>query len=191
LEDLAEFLNKPLADVRTEAMTFDNTELKKEWEKYGLDIYSKSEKYLYDLWRNIGEGTLAWIQQLLLLHEKRILDFGGGAATISLLLCKNGNEVTYYDLPGIIFDFAEFRAKKRGAKLRFVDVSTVDAIIYYPDRQDWMAGGEGRTHCLAREKAGRGREGFLPQLSSSRVRLPLVQPGRAVQMPLPCEHLRY
>jgi len=36
------------------------------------------------------------------------------------------------------------------------------------DRQDRMAGGEGRTHRLAREKAGREREGILPQLPSSR-----------------------
>jgi len=120
LEDLAEFLGKPLADVKTEANTFDTPALIAEWKKYGLDIYTKSERYLYDLWRNINEATLTWIQPLLLLHEKKILDFGGGAATISLLLCKNGNEVTYYDLPGIIFDFAEFRAKKRGINLKFV-----------------------------------------------------------------------
>ena len=35
------------------------------------------------------------------------------------------------------------------------------------------------------------RHGFLPELSAPRLRLPLVRPGQAVQVPLSRKHLRY
>ena len=123
--DLSEFLNRPLEEVQKEALEFDNTILRKEWDAYGLDIYAKSEKYLYDLLRNINYATENFFRKLLLVHDKTILDFGGGAATISLLLCDK-NDVYYYDLAGIITDFAKFRAKKRGKNIKFL--TTLDSV---------------------------------------------------------------
>jgi SAM-dependent methyltransferase len=127
LEDLAEFLKLPIEQVRENAAKFDNGQLLEEWNKFGLNIYTQSTNYLYDLWRNVSnEGYKRITEPLLLLHGLDILDFGGGGGSLSLILA-NKNNVTYYDLPGTTTDFAKFRASKRHKNIKFINDLNVES----------------------------------------------------------------
>lgn len=120
LKDLSKFKVVSLKEVKKEAASYNNEKLREEWEEHGFDIYIKPKYYFYDLWRNINQGTLDFLKPLLLVQNKRILDFGGGAGLVSLLLADK-NDVTYYDLEGDLMEFTKFRAKLHNKNIRFLN----------------------------------------------------------------------
>lgn len=77
-------------------------------------FYSGARVYLYDL---ILWNTSPTFQRLLksLSYAKegeRVLDYGGGLGTVTEYLASRGCSVHYYDLKGVIRDFATWRFAK-------------------------------------------------------------------------------
>jgi len=65
---------------------------------------------------------------------KRFFEFGGGIGVFCEIMSRMGKDVYYLELPGLVFDFAQWRFKKSGLK-----VTTIEAradIIYLPGRSD-------------------------------------------------------
>jgi len=76
-------------------------------------FYGTTREYLYDLAR---WNTLPAFQKIMggLAHVRgeRVLEIGGGLGTTSEFLAANGNDVDYYDVPGVLLDFARWRFER-------------------------------------------------------------------------------
>jgi 2-polyprenyl-3-methyl-5-hydroxy-6-metoxy-1,4-benzoquinol methylase len=82
------------------------------------NFYIKVDAYIYELMaaNNIVQTLYSYYvlsQKLKKLKIKTILDYGAGAATLSILFKNLGYDVSYADLPGKLFNFAKWRIKKR------------------------------------------------------------------------------
>jgi len=73
-------------------------------------FYGSTPQYLYDL---VKWNSTPTYQRLLnyLAHVSgaRVLEFGGGIGTLAEYLAVRGNAVDYYDVPGVLLDFAAWR----------------------------------------------------------------------------------
>lgn len=121
LEDLSDFLGISLDKVKKRAKGYGTNLLRDEWEKLGHKIYSESEVYLFDIWKhNTSQRFKGFSAPLMNIHDRKILDFGGGLGTLAMILSEK-NKVYYYDVPGIISDFAKFRFNKHGSEVKVVE----------------------------------------------------------------------
>jgi SAM-dependent methyltransferase len=75
-------------------------------------FYGDTEDYVYDLirWncRPAYQRLLGELARSLALHEV-ILEVGGGLGTTAEFLAARGHRVDYYDVPGVLLDFASWR----------------------------------------------------------------------------------
>jgi 2-polyprenyl-3-methyl-5-hydroxy-6-metoxy-1,4-benzoquinol methylase len=91
--------------------------------------YQETSQYLFNLiWFEFVKETQAPIHQGLsnICRErgyKKILDFGGATAGTLRFILKNntGIQPFYYDLPGVLKKFAQFRNEKEQLGLNFID----------------------------------------------------------------------
>lgn len=85
-------------------------------------FYKETNSYIYELMaaNNIIQtlftfGTVA--QRMQRLGISKVLDYGGGAGTLSILLKKLGFAVTFADLKSKTADFAKWRFKQRNLNI--------------------------------------------------------------------------
>ena len=122
LEDLAEYLEKPVEDFVSQAKATEQLGQRwKEWKGTTEEFYKDHGNgllYLYDL---VGfnsaefykEQRMAGIKNAEHLH---ILDAGCGIGTVLLDLCWKNKNLVGYDLSETVLEFARFRANKLGAR---------------------------------------------------------------------------
>jgi SAM-dependent methyltransferase len=76
-------------------------------------FYGETPEYLYSLVKwNSTPGYQRILNALREARGEKIFEFGGGLGTSTEFLATNGNRVDYYDLPGILRDFAAWRFKR-------------------------------------------------------------------------------
>ena len=133
--DLARFLHKTPAYIKRKMRDNPVLESAKRWQGKNpqtLDeirqYYSETTEYLFELGQwNASDTFKQIINYLPDVEGLKVLDFGGGIGSLSLLLHKRGADVDYLDLPGIIFDFARFRSNGR---INFIDPLSNKSEIY-------------------------------------------------------------
>ena len=122
LEDLAEYLNKPVKDFVSQAKATEQlAERWKSWSGATEEFYKDPENgllYLYDL---VGFNSAAFYKDQRMAGIKNaehlhILDVGCGIGTILLDLSWKNKNLVGHDLSETVLDFARFRASKLGAK---------------------------------------------------------------------------
>jgi SAM-dependent methyltransferase len=76
-------------------------------------FYGTTPQYLYGLVKwNSTPAYQRLLNGLKDVHGEKILEFGGGLGTTTEFLATRGNRVDYYDLPGILLDFARWRFQR-------------------------------------------------------------------------------
>ena len=80
-------------------------------------FYKEAIEYIYDLcWFNGVESTVIQYNRIIDFcrrkHCHKILDFGAGVGTLVLLLNKVGIYTDYFDLSGVLSEFATYRFEK-------------------------------------------------------------------------------
>jgi 2-polyprenyl-3-methyl-5-hydroxy-6-metoxy-1,4-benzoquinol methylase len=108
--------------------------LKEEWESWekqgpmtderAKEFYKQTHCYMYELgeWHLFvpekRASDVELVKQVLAMHPKNVLDFGGGVGLNSLMLARAGLDVTLADLDGTSLQFAQTRAQRHGVKLK-------------------------------------------------------------------------
>ena len=73
-------------------------------------FYGSTPQYFYDLVKwNSTPAFKRLLNRLAGISNARILEFGGGIGTLAEFLSIHGNAVDYYDVPGVLLDFAAWR----------------------------------------------------------------------------------
>ena len=147
--DLARFLRKTPAYIKRKMRDSPVLKSAKIWQEKNpqtLDevrqFYSENTEYLFELaqW-NASDTFKQIINYLPTVKGLKVLDFGGGIGSLSLLLQKRGADVDYLDLPGFVSDFARFRSNGR---VSFIDslsdkreiydlIAAIDVFEHLPD----------------------------------------------------------
>src|SRR5262249_25819376 len=65
---------------------------------------------------------------------KRFFEFGGGVGVFCEIAARMGKHVYYMELPGIVFDFAQWRFKKLGLNVKAIKAKADR--IYLPGKYD-------------------------------------------------------
>lgn len=91
-------------------------------------FYKESNDYIFDLmnWHMTQRRPF----DINLIDEiknkypnaKKILDYGSGCGQNAIMLADAGYDVSMTDYEGYTFDFAKFRAKKRGLNIKYYDL---------------------------------------------------------------------
>lgn len=94
-----------------------------------LDFYSYSKYYIFDLCYGNYWSSNTYLGKALIAKNSfgKILDYGAGVGSQLIMAWNLGfKDLTYYDVNGILFDFAKFRFKKRGMCVRMISASDVE-----------------------------------------------------------------
>ena len=141
IEDFAEFSGIPLDTVAERVANFHRINAH-DW--HGLDAGSFSERaaVFYEASQNFVFGILSanptpdavvaklnrfnpHILEAIRAHPgRRFIDFGGGVGTLCEIAARSGKEVYYLDVPGIVFEFAQWRFKKLGLNVTAIEAET-------------------------------------------------------------------
>ncbi|OGX27415.1 MAG: hypothetical protein A2787_00935 [Omnitrophica WOR_2 bacterium RIFCSPHIGHO2_01_FULL_48_9] len=88
------------------------------------EYYKKNTTYIYDLpfW-NAEENRPKFLRLMMLGRLRQfgcqdILDFGAGAGDLCIELAQNGFKPVYCDLSERLYDFAQWRFKRRGLNIK-------------------------------------------------------------------------
>lgn len=114
--------------------------VKTEWEKLRPNeedkvavrkFYAQSVAYIFDLmYCSCQESTLFLLKtigdHLKNLGAQSVLDYGGGAGTLSLYLHLQKFDTTHADLEGHLFEFARQRFQKRGVKVSCLSIEKIE-----------------------------------------------------------------
>ncbi len=153
--DLAKFLHKTPAYIKRKMRDSPVLETAKRWREKSpetLDevrqFYSETTEYLFELaqW-NASDTFKQIINYLPTVKGLKVLDFGGGIGSLSLLLQKRGADVDYLDLPGLVSDFARFRSN---GGISFIDslsdkreiydlIAAIDVFEHLPDLPEQLS----------------------------------------------------
>lgn len=77
------------------------------------DFYGTTPAYFYDLVKwNTTPLFQKLLGQLAGVSGERILEIGGGIGTMTEFLATHGNRIDYYDVPGVLRDFAAWRFQR-------------------------------------------------------------------------------
>ncbi len=136
-QDVADYTNQPIEEVDRKLM---NTQmsLAKMWREHTgstYDFYDNNQECLYDdaNFNMSEEYARLRLAQLTKLMGQRILDYGCGIGTASIMLAEQGNEVIGYDINPYIIDFCNFKKKKYELKVDFTtklpDLKQFDTIV--------------------------------------------------------------
>ena len=90
------------------------------------EFYKQTKSYIYDLAGWHLYDTKKFDSDMELVNTikkagtiKNVLDFGGGVGFNAFPIAAAGFDVTLADLKSVTLDFAKFRAKKRGIKVKY------------------------------------------------------------------------
>ena len=82
------------------------------------NFYGDTHEYLYDLIKwNTSPAFQRMLTALAGIHDQYVLEIGGGLGTMSEFLAAHNNHVDYYDLPGVLRDFAAWRFKRLDGRI--------------------------------------------------------------------------
>lgn len=139
-QEIALFFDEPIEQVKGKCSQA-HFRLNRLWR----EVNPQSERHR-NLWykttdAHIYEGA-NWHQGHIDLRRKiakraygKILCFGAGIGTEGILAAQMGKDVTFYELPGLIYEFLKFRVALRGLKVKFIakELREVkrDSKIYY------------------------------------------------------------
>ena len=153
--DLAKFLQKSPAYVKRKLRDSPVLETAKRWREKSpetLDevrqFYCETAEYLFEMTQwNASDTFKQIINYLPSVEGLKVLDFGGGIGSLSLLLNKRGADVDYLDLPGLISDFARFRSNGRisfieslSDKREIYDlIAAIDVFEHLPDLPEQLS----------------------------------------------------
>jgi len=133
--DLAEFKNLTAGEIlkRGNDSREKLNELWVKGEKNHILYYSKviGEHYLYDLahWHATSSGVWKWLKAVEdNVRGKRVLDFGGGIGTYTLLLSYLGFDTTFVDINPHNEEFTRWRLKKYNLNASFELKGKYDSI---------------------------------------------------------------
>ncbi len=135
LEELSEYLERTPVDIQQEMLV--EVPVEKDWEQLKINpadpadvlrFYKETDSYVYELMaaNNIIQTLFTFstmAERLQKLGVQNVLDYGGGAGTLSILLCRLGYDVTYADVTGKTFDFAKWRFQKRNLNIPMVELA--------------------------------------------------------------------
>ncbi len=116
------------------------------------DFYKASKEYIFDLtvWhvtkRRGFDVNLSTSIREKYPNAKKILDFGSGCGQNAIILAEASYDVSMTDYEGYTFDFAKFRAKKRGLNIKCYDLEksindkfdiilVFDVLEHVPDKE--------------------------------------------------------
>lgn len=89
------------------------------------EIQKYYEICLYGLFELVyahaNEGNRKFREKVVALSLYEVLDYGGGAGSLSMMLAERGINVTYVDVPSINMEFAKWAFKKRGYNIEVLD----------------------------------------------------------------------
>jgi len=135
LEDLASFTGRTKAACLERLSAFSSREMGEAWRaanpKTAEEIrafYTSMDFYLWDLtlWHATPSYApyIAAVERMAALAPgKRILDYGSGIGTASLLLARDGYQLTIADVPGVTFDYIQHRLRRRGIPFTAVPIT--------------------------------------------------------------------
>lgn len=151
IEDFAEFSGIPLNVVADKIANYHRINAE-EWHALNARSFSERAATFYESSQNFIFDTLsanprpeAVIEKLdrfnprmmkaIRAHPgKGFFEFGGGIGVFCEIVAGMGKDVYYMELPGLVFDFAQWRFKKRG-----VNVTAIEAkadTVYLPGKYD-------------------------------------------------------
>jgi len=117
-QDLVEFSGLP-AELVLKRCQYAVAELAIRWHqcKGVLNFYQEEDLYLFDLTKyqlllEFHDVVKRMIEQIQSLGLTKVLEFGGGIGEFSLRCAEAGIPVTYYELDGVIKDYALWRFDK-------------------------------------------------------------------------------
>jgi len=78
-------------------------------------FYGNTPQYFYDLVKwNATPAFQRILNCLVNVQGEKVLEIGGGLGTITEFLATHGNRVDYYDVPGVLSEFAKWRFARLG-----------------------------------------------------------------------------
>jgi hypothetical protein len=134
IQELSEFVGISQSDIHdkwgiaTELVAKEYKEFMNQDHKDPKDFYKTNKNYIFDLtnWHmNLRRGfDMELFRSIKEIHPsaKKILDFGSGCGQNAIILAEAGYDVSMADYEGYTFDFAKFRAKKRGLNIKYYDI---------------------------------------------------------------------
>lgn len=133
LRDLAEFSGIPVRDIRRKLDTFYKINAAA-WNgsaKKDSSFYVTSTDYIYDtLSANLSTDQVraklnrfnrSILRGIADHPGKRFLDFGAGIGVMCEIAAQLGKQVSYLELPGVVFDFARWRFRKLGLGIEMIE----------------------------------------------------------------------
>jgi 2-polyprenyl-3-methyl-5-hydroxy-6-metoxy-1,4-benzoquinol methylase len=137
LEDLATYTGFGSSDCLERLRQYDYAQLGAEWRaaapKSAEEMracYGRTDSYVWalTLWHATSayDGYRAMIDQLPdgEGRTRRALDYGSGVGTTAIKLAERGYDLTIADVPGITFDYAQHRLRRRGIPFSAVAISS-------------------------------------------------------------------
>jgi 2-polyprenyl-3-methyl-5-hydroxy-6-metoxy-1,4-benzoquinol methylase len=138
VEDFAEFSGLPLDVVADRIANFRRINAAdwhaldaKSFSERAATFYETSQNYVFDtLSANLRPQLVVDKLNrfnprfLMAIREhpgKRLFEFGGGVGVFCEIAARMGKDVYYLDLPGIVFDFAQWRFGKYGLKVTAIE----------------------------------------------------------------------
>ena len=128
--DLEAYTRLPRATLERELVTRRDLSFRAEWHATPEDLradhwyYLSSKGYLFANASHFTEP--AFVERFVKPHVPpggRVLDFGGGAGNLTMLLAGAGYDVSYFELGALQRDFVRFRVDRHGLRDR---VSIID-----------------------------------------------------------------
>lgn len=171
----------------TQARSF----IKKDYETYGSEFYSRSPNYIYDILSSnismIGRANL--INKFIPNGMKiirdggvRFCDFGAGTGAMCSLAKELGKTAIHVDLPGRAMDFAKWRYKKHNYEVDIFEISVDEPV--WPGSADIMFSDAVWEH-LSPDKQISYVDILAEHLSSNGILMLLVDlAGRTDEMPI-------
>ena len=151
VDDFAEFSGIPL-DVVVERVANFHRINADDWNALGASSFSERAATFYESSHNFIFGILsanpspnAVIEKLnrfnprileaIRAHPgKKFFEFGGGIGVFCEIAARMGKHVYYMELPGIVFDFAQWRFSKLGLDIKVFAAKS--DVIYLPGKYD-------------------------------------------------------
>lgn len=86
-------------------------------------FYGNTPEYFYDLIKwNTSPAYQGLLARLAGVHGERVLEIGGGLGTMAEFLATRGNQVHYYDVPGVLRDFAVWRFARLNGRVPSIEI---------------------------------------------------------------------
>jgi len=139
IQDIASFLGKDVTYCKQRLAEYTSREMGEAWRAANpmtpdamRRFYASTDLYLWELpkWHasHLYEPYLTSIDAIKVNQPKvgrqrRALDYGAGIGTIAIKLAEAGYRVTLADVPGITFDFAKYRLRRRNIPFDAFDVA--------------------------------------------------------------------